>query len=43
MNFIGSAGVACMEYGSYHCIVAEKDPEKLCMIRRRLSKEEKER
>lgn len=39
----GSAAVACMEYGCYHCIVAEKDPEKLRMIRRRLSKEEKER
>lgn len=37
----GSAAVACMEYGCYHCIVAEKDPEKLRMIRRRLSKEEK--
>ena len=49
MNFIlfcfliGSAAVAFMEYGCYHCIVAEKDPEKLRMIRRRLSKEEKER
>ncbi|KAK2549227.1 hypothetical protein P5673_030333 [Acropora cervicornis] len=39
----GSAAVAFMEYGCYHCIVAEKDPEKLRMIRRRLSKEEKER
>ena len=42
-SLIGSAAVACMEYGCYHCIVAEKDPEKLRMIRRRLSKEEKER
>ena len=24
---IGSAAVACMEYGRYHCIVAEKDTE----------------
>ena len=32
-----------MEYGCYHCIVAEKDPEKLRMIRRRLSKEKKKK
>ena len=42
-SIIGSAAVACMEYGCYHCIVAEKDPEKFRMIRRRLLKEEKER
>ena len=42
-SLIGSAAVACMEYGCYHCIVAEKDKEKLLMIRRRFSKAEKER
>lgn len=38
----GSAAAACAENGCFHCIVAEKDPEKLRMIRRRLAKEGKE-
>ena len=39
-SYIGSAAAACVEKG-YNCIIAEKDEQKLRMIRRRITEREK--
>ena len=41
-SYLGSAAAACAEQG-YNCIIAEKDEQKLRMIRRRITEREKPR
>ena len=40
--YLGSAAAACAEQG-HNCIIAEKDEQKLRMIRRRITEREKSR
>ena len=40
--YLGSAAAACAEKG-HNCIIAEKDEQKLCMIRRRMTERQKSR
>jgi len=41
-SYLGSAAAACAEKG-HNCIIAEKDEQKLCMIRRRITERQKSR
>ena len=40
--YLGSAAAACAEQG-HNCIIAEKDEQKLRIIRRRITEREKSR
>ena len=41
-SYLGSVAAACAEKG-HNCIIAEKDEQKLCMIRRRMTERQKSR
>ena len=41
-SYLGSAAAACAEKG-HNCIIAEKDEQKLCTIRRRMTERQKSR